>query len=226
MRSNRFQDFDFEYAFRTWELQKGYPVLNVWYNDQTQSYVLTQKRFFDQATLSTNDTTKWFIPINFATSDDPNFGDASFTHYFLDSENEKVISANKSSWYVFNKQQLGYYRVDYDSENWIAIKNVLKSVNFNSIHVMNRAQIIDDSFALANSGYHTDYSLAFGIMSYLQRETDFFPFYPTWRYLYNLYNVFGPKNTYLNVRIKFFNLKIFSNLFFTDFCQGNFCRHL
>lgn len=214
LRLNRFQDFDFEYAFRTWENQKGYPVVRVMYNAQSQAYELTQQRFFEQKSYGVNDTTKWYIPINYASSDSPNFEDTRITDYFEDSANTKQISAPQSSWFVFNKQQLSYYRVDYDTANWNAIKALLHSDNFNTIHVMNRAQLIDDTFALANAGYHNDFTLAFDIMGYLERETDFFPFYPAYRYLNNLYTVFGPTNDFLNVRKILRQISYFFNLIY------------
>lgn len=202
-RKYGFTDFNFDYAFRTWEHQRGYPVVHVRYNSQSGSFELTQERFFEQKSYGVNDTSSWYIPVNYATANNPNFDDTRITDFFKDTETTKQISATPGDWYVFNKQQFGYYRVDYDIANWIAIRDVLNSNNFNQIHVMNRAQLVDDSFALANAGYHSDYVLAFDIMSYLKRETDFFPFYSSYKFLYNLFTVFGPTNVYLNVKRKF-----------------------
>lgn len=171
--------------------------------------MLTQQRFFEQKSYGVNDTSKWYIPINFATADNPNFDDTSITHYFEDTEVQKVIPSPQTAWFIFNKQQLSYYRVDYDTANWNALKAGLNSAAYSTIHVMNRAQLIDDSFALANAGYHSDYNLAFEIMSYLERETDFFPFYPAYRYLNNLWNIFGPMNNYLRVRMICFSIFLF-----------------
>lgn len=200
LRDNSFTDFNFDYAFRTWENQRGYPVVSVDYT--AGSFVLTQERFFEQKSYGLNDTSRWYIPINYATQNNPNFETTAITDYFRDTQVELEIPATPGTWYVFNKLQRGYYRVNYNSANWIALRDILNSANFNDIHVMNRAQLIDDSFALANAGYHQDFVLAFDIMSYLVRETDFFPFYPTYRYMSNLYNVFGPLNAYLNVSKK------------------------
>jgi aminopeptidase N len=205
IRAHNFNDFDFDSAFRTWENQRGYPYLDVLYNSQSSSFELTQHRFFEQKNLTDNSNPLWVIPINYATQLNPSFEDTKFTNYFNAFPDTYLISAPApGQWYVFNKQQIGYYRVNYDNSNWIALRDALNSNNFNQIHVMNRAQLIDDSFAFANAGYHDDYILAFDIMSYLQRETDFFPFHPTNRYLSNLYNIFGRNNVYLNVRKYFF----------------------
>jgi len=39
-----------------------------------------------------------------------------------------------------------YYRVNYDMKNWDKISSYLNSVEFINIHVLNRAQIINDLF--------------------------------------------------------------------------------
>lgn len=98
-----------------------------------------------------------------------------------------------SQWYVFNKQQRGYYRVHYSDNNWRALSFALNSDDYTRIHVMNRAQLIDDAFALAIGGY-VDYNLAFDIVKYLNREDDFFPWYTAYRYLNSMYTIFGIKN--------------------------------
>lgn len=81
---------------------------------------------------------------------------------------------NSNQWFVFNKQQLGYYRVNYDTRNWNALVNVLNSDDYQQIHVLNRAQLIDDSLNFAADGY-LDYQTAFKLLTYLNRETDYIP---------------------------------------------------
>lgn len=84
------------------------------------------------------------------------------------------ISSIPNQWFVFNKQQLGYYRVNYDISNWNALIVTLNSGNFNEIHVLNRAQLIDDSLSFAFSGY-LDYEKALEVLEHLSRETDYIP---------------------------------------------------
>lgn len=71
---------------------------------------------------------------------------------------------------------IGYYRVNYDEETWNRIIDFLNSDDYSHIHRLNRAQLVDDAFNLARSG-RLDYSIAFQLAKYLERETDYFPFY-------------------------------------------------
>lgn len=45
----------------------------------------------------------------------------------------------------------GYYRVNYEPANWVALANQLNS-SHETIHLLNRAQILDDAFNLARTG--------------------------------------------------------------------------
>lgn len=200
MNSRSFNDLDFDVAFRSWELQKGFPIVHVSF-DQSQFHV-TQKRFFTTKPADANDTSSWYIPLNFATASSADFEDTRITNYFLSGQDMMMIAApaqfDARQWFIFNKQQLSYYRVNYDLSNWNAIIDALNSDDFNKIHVLNRAQLMSDSLAFAAGGY-LSYDIVFGIMESLNRETE----YTTWNaidgVINNLYSVFGPLNVNLNV---------------------------
>lgn len=70
----------------------------------------------------------------------------------------------------------GYYRVNYNIENWRAIIDQLNSENFHSIHELNRAQLLDDSFNLARRDY-LDFSIALDLLKYLGQETSLVPLF-------------------------------------------------
>ena len=67
----------------------------------------------------------------------------------------------------------GYYRVNYDTTNWLLLTDTLFK-NFSSVHVVNRAQIIDDALNLARASL-LDYNLALDLVSYLSRDTGHMP---------------------------------------------------
>lgn len=64
--------------------------------------------------------------------------------------------------------------MNYNADNWNAIINTLNSYAFHIIHVLNRAQLLDDSFNLAKSGY-LDFSIALSVLKYLHREYELMP---------------------------------------------------
>ncbi|TGZ49915.1 Aminopeptidase N [Temnothorax longispinosus] len=83
------------------------------------------------------------------------------------SSNNKFNSDNSTA----------YCRVYYDTTNLQRIISYLKSEEYRNIHVLNRAQIIDDAFAFLLED-QLDSSVLKNLISYLGRETDYVP----WRY--------------------------------------------
>lgn len=70
---------------------------------------------------------------------------------------------------------IGFYRVNYDTENWMALIKQLKETP-TDIHVLNRAQLISDSFNLARAG-QLNYTIALELTKYLKNEDSTTPWY-------------------------------------------------
>jgi aminopeptidase N len=199
-------DFPFEAAFRSWENQEGCPLVNVRYDSGTSSFRVTQERLYDNKTRGASDQSSWYIPINYVTAASADFSDPKFTHYFVNGTSELQIvdsSHANADWFIFNKQQIGYYRVNYEDSNWRALTTALKSSDFETIHILNRVQIIDDAFALAAAGY-IDYDIPYEIVMYLMHETNFFAWDIAMVHIDELYDAFGPKHDILNVSFWWF----------------------
>lgn len=64
--------------------------------------------------------------------------------------------------------------MNYDTNNWKEIIAELTGHNFQWIHELNRAQLLDDSFNLARHGY-LDFSIALDLLKYLKHETSLVP---------------------------------------------------
>jgi aminopeptidase N len=75
--------------------------------------------------------------------------------------------------FIINVQQTGYYRVNYDPQNWKDLANVLKEDHLR-IHKLNRAQLLGDSFQLARTK-HLSYETALDISQYLSSEEEIVP---------------------------------------------------
>lgn len=80
---------------------------------------------------------------------------------------------DKSQWIIFNIQLAGLYKVKYDRHNYKLIVKTLNSKEFVSIHVINRAQLIDDAMDLAWTG-EQDYGIALAMINYLVCFSNFF----------------------------------------------------
>ncbi|RLU23409.1 hypothetical protein DMN91_003613 [Ooceraea biroi] len=76
----------------------------------------------------------------------------------------------------------GYYRVNYDAKNWEKIADCLDSDEFTKIHVMNRAQLIDDAYYFLVEK-HLDFHIFLQITSYLSKEVDYIAWLPMFRIL-------------------------------------------
>ncbi|XP_025270742.1 aminopeptidase N-like isoform X2 [Camponotus floridanus] len=101
---------------------------------------------------------------------------------------------------LHNKKQSKYYRVNYEIENWQRIAKFLHFYDYKKIHVLNRAQIIDDAFHLMITN-QLNSTVFWNITKYLSRETDYIAWYPMFKALEYLSNIFlFREQIYLNIK--------------------------
>ncbi|XP_038223211.1 aminopeptidase N-like [Zerene cesonia] len=165
--------FALSVIMQRWTEQGGFPVLTVRRQSPTsQSISIVQHRFLTDRTLSSNDM--WHVPVNWVLSTNPDFTDTKPQAWVLPNSPALAVDIpglSNADWFIVNKQQTGYYRVNYDVDNWVALANVLKN-SHSIIHLLNRAQIIDDAFNLARNE-RLNYEYAFEVSRYLVNETDY-----------------------------------------------------
>ena len=61
-----------------------------------------------------------------------------------------LSNTKADSWTLANVKHAGFYRVNYDQENWNLIIDQLKT-NHSMIDFISRGQLLDDSFSLGRS---------------------------------------------------------------------------
>jgi aminopeptidase N len=168
-----YMEYDIQVILDTWTTQPGYPVVNV----DTTTNTIRQKRFsFNNEDNS--DDTLWHIPITWAPiQNSKDFFDTK-PKLWLTSETRKIDPSD--SLLIFNTQQSGYYRVNYDPNHWMKIIDYLKNQDFETIHEINRAALVDDLMNLARADY-IDYRTVLSALTYLEKENSYFP----WRALFN-----------------------------------------
>jgi hypothetical protein len=83
---------------------------------------------------------------------------------------------SEDSWILANIKHAGWYRINYDEQNWQLLITQL-NVNHLLIDVTSRAQLLDDSFNLGRAEI-LDQLRFLEISEYLQSEQDPLPFVP------------------------------------------------
>ncbi|CRL07552.1 CLUMA_CG020517, isoform A [Clunio marinus] len=168
--------------FRSWAKNAGYPILNVELFYENQTAKLSQELF--EPSIGVRTPSYFYILYNYvaASSSDIENGFEKTTaknwiylgNEFFHTIQDLMAGRWDGHWVVFNIQQTGYYRVNYDTRNWMALTDELNGVNFTRIHELNRAQLLDDSFNLARSDY-LSFEIALNILKYLKHETSLAP---------------------------------------------------
>lgn len=154
-------------------------MITVTRNYTGQGTLVTQERFYlnrDKKRIN-DEGHAWWIPVTFATSSSSiiDFQRTRPKLWLSPRDKSTMISNFRSTdWVLFNVQQIGFYRVNYDETNWKMLIDHLRSKEFISIPSVNRAALLDDAFNLARAGY-IDYSIPFDLSKYLKMESDYEP---------------------------------------------------
>ncbi|XP_073817390.1 aminopeptidase N [Musca autumnalis] len=168
----------------SWTRQGGYPLLTVTRNYEDGSFNVTQKAFFnDETTVSEK---SWYIPFNYVSQNNPDFRDTEATNYLLNVPIAEVkANLGKDDWLILNKQSTGYYRINYDEQNWKLIINGLINSPY-KIHPRNRAQLMHDAYRFSASN-RLDHSILLEMFTYLPKEDQYAP-WSTVNGIINVYN--------------------------------------
>lgn len=147
---------------------------------QNESTTLIVIRYVDsgfyKVRVGLADRVHEWIPYNFISS---NVNVSSKKMQWLSPQNEEffheIPDLKADEYILFNVHQFGFYRVNYDINNWNLIVKMLNN-NHNEISDINRAQLVDDAMNLAVEG-NVDYNLVFNLISYLDNEIDYLPWF-------------------------------------------------
>lgn len=161
---------------RSWETQAGYPVITVKRNGNQLAF--EQQRFFYSA--QAGDTSLWHVPINYVVGSNADFSQTTPDFWipavptFTIESSTQAKPWTQNDWIVVNIKESSYYRVNYDDNLWNLLIEQLNGNDFEAIHLLNRAQLVDDSLNLARASI-IEYSVPFGILGYLEKENDYVP---------------------------------------------------
>nr|XP_053651337.1 aminopeptidase N-like isoform X1 [Cherax quadricarinatus] len=199
----------------TWTLQMGYPVITVERSPDGTSASVSQERFLlvKEGDFKSSEEYKWWVPLTYTGGDDPNFNETRAKVWMKDTETLITIQSlpTKDHWVIFNLQETGYYRVNYDNHNWnLLIQQLL--TDHTVIATINRAQIIDDAMNLARAD-QVAYDTALEVYNYLGQETEYVPWATAINNLAYLKDMFSRtggygalKNYLLDILVPLYNM--------------------
>ncbi|XP_013871009.1 aminopeptidase N isoform X2 [Austrofundulus limnaeus] len=185
-----------------WTLQMGFPVVTI----DTQTGTVSQKHFLlDPSSVVERPSPfnyTWFIPIKWMKNG------LDQQQYWLLKKTDVHSSMRVSGegWVLANTNVSGYFRVNYDANNWARLLSLLNT-DHKALPVMNRAQIIDDAFNLARAQIIST-TLALKTTKYLSKERDYIPWQSALKNLgyyilmFERTEVYGPLQAYLKKQIK------------------------
>nr|XP_012228358.1 PREDICTED: aminopeptidase N-like [Linepithema humile] len=179
--------FKLKYLIYTWSSKKYYFVLNVMKLHTDLQYFDTLIGYTRSPYIIENDKTLTWIPVTYTLESSPNFNTSGVSSWISTEDITRysgayagaLIHHNTSikKWIIVNIQQAGYYRVNYDVGNWQQLMRYLNSDDYNKIHILNRAQIIDDAFYFFVQKQLT-YNLFWNLTNFVIRDTNFVTWYP------------------------------------------------
>uniref|UniRef100_A0A8B9L7G5 Aminopeptidase n=1 Tax=Astyanax mexicanus TaxID=7994 RepID=A0A8B9L7G5_ASTMX len=108
-------------------------------------------------------------------------------------------------WLLANINCTGYYRVNYDEENWYKLIDQMET-DHHDIPLISRGQLIDDAFNLARAKY-VNVTLALSTTKYLINETEYIPWESALNNLqyfilmFDRSEVYGPMQKYLRKQV-------------------------
>ncbi|XP_046588380.1 glutamyl aminopeptidase isoform X1 [Neodiprion lecontei] len=157
----------------TWTLQAGFPVVNVVKNGTV--YTLTQKRFLSDPNAVSNSTSstygfRWTIPITYVTSENST---SNLVWFQYDASSLSLTVNTSVEWIKFNHDQVGFYRVNYETSEWETLINILKS-DPETFTAADRTQLVGDAFSLAAAA-QLSYNVTLELASYLVNESHYIP---------------------------------------------------
>ncbi|XP_050667554.1 membrane alanyl aminopeptidase-like [Leptidea sinapis] len=166
---NAYRNFNFTSFYDIWVNKAGNPILTVTINHATGEMNLKQERFLLSTTAAV-DSQVYPIPITYSSKSNPSF--TNLRPSYMMSTDAVVLSKEPGEeWVIFNNQQHGLYRVNYDEKSWNLIADALVS-SPETIHHLNRAQVVDDVFALMRAE-RLSYEFGFKILRFLRNEVNY-----------------------------------------------------
>ncbi|XP_034039270.1 aminopeptidase N-like [Thalassophryne amazonica] len=184
-----------------WTLQMGFPVVTV----DTRTGTVTQKHFLLDPNSVVAQPSQfnytWFVPVKWMKS-----GVEQQQFWLLHkTDTHSPMTTSGQDWVLANTNVSGYFRVNYDPNNWDRLISLL-DVNHQALPILNRAQLIDDAFNLARAEI-VNTTLALRTTRFLVKEMEYIPWESAlnnlnyYIFMFERSEVYGALQAYLKKQI-------------------------
>eukprot|EP00002_Diphylleia_rotans_P005060 TRINITY_DN1406_c0_g1_i3.p1 TRINITY_DN1406_c0_g1~~TRINITY_DN1406_c0_g1_i3.p1 ORF type:complete len:895 (+),score=173.41 TRINITY_DN1406_c0_g1_i3:54-2738(+) len=150
---------------RTWTYETGYPVVTL-HETRPGVFDVSQNIYLSFKNPDVNDLV-WFIPLTVSTSSNQ----VPLT-YQIETKTA-TINVPQATWVKANFEQRGFYRVNYDQNNW---SNLLAAIGIypSVLSTAERYSLLDDIFSLGRAGLQ-DITTALDFIPAISKDTDYLP---------------------------------------------------
>jgi len=188
---------DVKKVMDTWTLQMGFPVVTV--DNKGTTATATQDRFLLSGSSDPKESPfgyKWEIPFTYTTKTKKEWNSTQSKIEWMhkDGTELSISGLTQDDWIIGNVEQMGYYRVNYNAENWGLIISQL-TTGHKDISVQNRAQLLDDAFNLARAN-ELLYETALDLTAYLKDEDSYLPWAAAMNGLNFVSNILSQTSSY------------------------------
>ncbi|RVE74836.1 hypothetical protein OJAV_G00026210 [Oryzias javanicus] len=185
-----------------WTLQMGFPVVTI----DTRTGSINQTHFLLDPDSVVGKVSQfnyiWYVPVKWMKNG------VEQEQYWLLQKTASVdqMRVSGKEWVLANTNVSGYFRVNYDQDNWDRLLDLL-STSHQTLPAINRAQIIDDAFNLARAKIIST-KMALRTTKYLSKERDYIPWESALANLdyfilmFDRTEVFGPLQAYLRKQVR------------------------
>lgn len=155
----------------TWTIQMGLPVVTIKRIEDNKA-TADQNVFLILPGAKPNRSSpfnySWHIPLTYITEDSN-----KSAQLWMNRGSVSLNWPSTARWIKANVNQIGYYRVNYDNENW---RNLCQQLNVDHkvLSAADRSGLIDDAFHLSRSN-QLDQTIALSLTEYIENETDYSP---------------------------------------------------
>ncbi|XP_068460282.1 aminopeptidase N-like [Clinocottus analis] len=183
-------------VMNTWTQQIGFPVITI----NTSNGEVYQKHFLFND--SSESSLWWYVPIRVMSNTlEPSLVWLETS----DTVKKDQFLSDAGDWILANVNCTGYYRVNYNPENWERLLTQLET-DPQRIPLVNRGQLIDDAFNLARAEL-LEVTLALNTTRFLRSEREYLPWESAVRNLeyfvlmFDRSEVYGPMQAYLREQV-------------------------